>query len=194
MTVAVLDLETTGLDPDRHHIWEIGLIIHDHQWNDRNGEYWWQMKPNLSTAEPRALQVNGYYRRDKVYRNHPSDAIILREAGKDLKVASSGTSRLEIARMLAKLLDGATVYTAVPHFDASFLERFMRSHHQCPTWNYRLRCVQSLAAGHCGWDPGGLVDCAIALDIDFDVDQLHSALYDARLADSIRRKIMPGPF
>lgn len=38
--LAIVDLETTGVSPDRHHLWEIGLIVRT---DDTDREYCWQV-------------------------------------------------------------------------------------------------------------------------------------------------------
>ena len=66
--LAFIDLETTGLDPDRHEIIEVGGII-VRQSVGPNGErlfevieeFEYKVKPeHLETAEPEALRINGY--------------------------------------------------------------------------------------------------------------------------------------
>jgi len=61
MKIAIVDIETTGLDPTKHEIIEIGCVI----FNDRGFEItdWLDVKvrpKHIETADPIALQVNGY--------------------------------------------------------------------------------------------------------------------------------------
>jgi hypothetical protein len=53
-----VDTETTGLDPDRHEVYEIGLI-------DGNGAelHLWISDAPLQTADPIALRIGRYYER-----------------------------------------------------------------------------------------------------------------------------------
>lgn len=64
MILTVFDTETTGLNPDRHEIIEVGLLS---VLFDRSGEYHIlkeyesKVKPeNIYTASPKALEINGY--------------------------------------------------------------------------------------------------------------------------------------
>ena len=55
------DFETTGLDPKRHEIIEIGAILCDTKTLEIHWEYEQKLKPVcLHTAQPEALAVNGY--------------------------------------------------------------------------------------------------------------------------------------
>lgn len=66
--MAFIDLETTGLDPERHEIIEIGVIIVRQTFTADNQavfevieELEYKVKPeHLETAEPEALRINGY--------------------------------------------------------------------------------------------------------------------------------------
>jgi len=66
--LAFIDLETTGLDPDRHEIIEVGGIIVRQSISPDGGrifetieEFEYKVKPeHLELAEPEALRINGY--------------------------------------------------------------------------------------------------------------------------------------
>lgn len=126
-----LDLETTGLDPARHEVWEAawawglneiesGILAHSGH-----------------TADPDALRVNGYLDREGwVYDGH--DAAIR-----------------EVA--LFDSLKGSTVIGANPAFDASFL----RARWSEAPWKYRLFDIEAFAMPAAGWDrPQGLKSIA----------------------------------
>ena len=58
-TLAVVDFETTGLDTDKHEIIEIAVLL---RYPAGNEDFFsWKLHPeHIETAEPRALEINGY--------------------------------------------------------------------------------------------------------------------------------------
>ena len=52
-----IDTETTGLDPDRHAIWEVALITPD------GNEHVWQFPVDEMSADPFALDIGRYWDR-----------------------------------------------------------------------------------------------------------------------------------
>jgi DNA polymerase III subunit epsilon len=73
--IAITDLETSGLDPYRHEILEIGLVLIEQPSFDIIDTLDIKVKPqNISTASSEALRINGYNEQD--WKN----AIPLREA------------------------------------------------------------------------------------------------------------------
>lgn len=162
--IAIVDIETSGLDPERHEIWEVALIVDDH-------EYEWMVQPSLKTAEPMALRVNRYYQR------RPGNV-------------SMWANPFTVATTVARLTDGRHLVGAVPSFDASFLDRFLRRHGECPTWSHRLVCVETLAAGYLRMLPEGLRKMAEKLGLVVDEDTHHTALGDCRLARDVFEAVM----
>lgn len=55
--VAFVDTETTGLDPDRHKIWEVALIT------PNGDEHVWQFPIDEMAADPAALDIGRYWER-----------------------------------------------------------------------------------------------------------------------------------
>lgn len=94
MTLVFLDTETTGLDPDRHEIWELAYAIDD---GDIHSGIVYH---STRYADPKALSMNGYH--DRLYPHTFTDM-----------------QALEIGARFA--LDGATIVAANPAFDAAFL-------------------------------------------------------------------------
>ena len=174
MSVVFLDTETTGLDPDRHEVWDVAIIEEDgtpHQWH---------LKPqHLTTADPNALRLTSFY--ERVDRWTPAD-----------NVTPSGwsihrTASWEIALMTA----GRHLVGAVPSFDAAFLARLLHDNGHTPAWHYHLVDVEALAAGKLGiappWDSHELSRrMGIADDYLFLLDGVeygkHTALGDAAWA------------
>jgi DNA polymerase III epsilon subunit-like protein len=152
-TLAFLDLETTGLDPERHHIWEIGAIVRGHREAKFNGEWNIQMRPRLDAADPMALRISRYYeRRHLVLKDHQTEAFVIdRPAYQKLTGGAGGRwyecNRMHVAGIVAEMLDGAQLIGCVPSFDAAFLTQFLRRHWQAPTWHYHLIDVEQLAVG-----------------------------------------------
>ena len=71
-TLAFVDLEMTGLDPFRHEIIEVGIVL-ARQVEGEGGkgdiefvaEYNIQLKPeHIANADPKGLEINKFYKRD----------------------------------------------------------------------------------------------------------------------------------
>jgi DNA polymerase III epsilon subunit-like protein len=180
-----VDTETTGLDPDRCEIWEIGAILRDDDQPDM--EYCWQIRPALVGAEPVGLRIGRYYQ-----RLHP-DLLgagygVARRIAHPHGVPGDGhtlerTSAGEIAADLAHLLDGAFLVGAVPWFDERFLQRFFAVNNQAATNHYHLVDVETLAAGALKLTPKWDFDAVLAAyGLVYDEADRHTALGDARMA------------
>jgi DNA polymerase-3 subunit epsilon len=73
--LAFLDVETTGLDPERHEILEVGLVLARQTLIPGRGpqvelleELEWKVKPeHIETAEPEALRINRYNEADWLF-------------------------------------------------------------------------------------------------------------------------------
>ncbi|MBM7083620.1 3'-5' exonuclease [Micromonospora humidisoli] len=199
-TIVALDLETTGLDPDRHHIWEIGAIVRDHRDPSLDGEWHWLLRPNLAQAEPRALQISRYYERAWPVQDPDRQGYALRLPAEHGKPHTNWT-RMAVARRLAELLDSANLVGINPAFDAGFLGRFLRSHWQTPTWHYHLVDVGALTLGYTAALsqalgrpapalPWRIDDLATQLGVPVDPAARHTAMGDARFALALYDKIM----
>ena len=92
MSLVYLDTETTGLDPERHEIWELAYAIDD------GPVYTAVVDHSLRNADPVALGLNGYDDRAKGV-----------EPYRTVEVACRGA------------LEGNTLVGANPAFDAAFL-------------------------------------------------------------------------
>ena len=191
MRLAVIDTETTGTDPRRHHLWEVGLILREA--GQPAAEYAWQVRPDLATADPAALRVGGYRDRCQVAAAAPGTVATL--------TAPDGTPEITTARglavMLARLLDGAALAGINVAFDRDFTAAFLAAHGETLTADYHLIEVCSLAAGWlacagrlalAGRPPSApwrSDDLARALGIDPGDYARHTALADARYAAAI---------
>jgi DNA polymerase III epsilon subunit-like protein len=195
--VIIVDTETTGLDPERHEIWEIGTI------NRSSGrEHQWRMKPDLSKADPQALSVGRYYERTsgmcgKCRPDRAYDLVSPYAKSADPEWSCPPVLAAEVAR----LLDGAILVAANPALDAGFLSAFLRANGEAPTWHYRLRDIGSMAHGFLmhnqakyeGLPLDSSTDTyAELLGVDSAAFDRHSALGDCRLAGAMLDVIESG--
>lgn len=138
-TLAFIDTETTGLDPDRHAVWEIAVIIRNP--NQPDWEHHWQIRqPELHltrVAQPEALNIGRYYDRMAI----PDDYFVGQIGGDGKPV---GMSHKTLAYDLTRILDGAVLIGSNPAFDAAFLRVFLDGD---TPWHYRTIDVATLAAG-----------------------------------------------
>jgi len=173
----LIDTETTGLDSSRHEVWEIAVA-------ERHGpEHLWRIEPDLTLAEPKALEVGRFYERTANTTRHSDPGLVCDVAG-----YRGADAYWSAPRKLA----------ANPTFDAGFLTALLRKHGQAATWHYRLRDIGSMAYGYLsaclalgveGRDAALGVpsidastdDFAKALGVDPDQFERHSALGDCRL-------------
>ena len=161
--IVFIDTETLGLEPERHAIWEVGLIARIPGEAPLEREWTVQLAPDeIAAADPTALRLNRFYERY-------DDA--------------TATPKREVALEIAKLTAGAWLVGAVPSFDALRIESFLRYQGLSPAWHHRLVCVETLAAARLGvrpgWDPKKLSEM---LGVERPDDTKHSAMADARWA------------
>lgn len=91
-----LDIETTGLDPDKHQAWEIAAAVNDEPVIS------YVLVHSLQTADEKALELNGYFLR------YPDGA---RSLGPMVDI------------QFRKMLKDVTIVAANPSFDVDFLYR-----------------------------------------------------------------------
>ncbi|GGO63011.1 hypothetical protein [Nonomuraea cavernae] len=172
MKYAILDTESTHLDTEFGHLWEAALIIRDTDFPDGGDlEFWWQVRPDLTTADPRALQINKYYDRAHVAHLPIGHGVQLTcgaewEATADGEVIKNVTVE-QIALQLARLLDGATIVANNPRHDRDFLRAFMRANGQAFTASHRMDDIRALLKGYVYGRlaaHGGKVDKAFGLE------------------------------
>lgn len=189
MKLVFADVETTGTLPDRHHIWELALIVRSDDKPDF--EYCWQMRPDLTTADPVALKVGRYFERaaGMELMDKPVGFSVLTVSSEGDAPTTCTVERAAID--VADLLDGATLAAANVAFDAAFLDRFLRANGQAPAWDYHLLEMESYAAGAFGLQPPWKLDRLLAVaGVTVAPEDRHSALGDARairdLYDAVR--------
>jgi len=104
MRLAFLDVETTGLDPTKHEIIEIAIIV------EEGGEikeiFETKIKPqNLERASPEALEINGYNKNPKAWDSAPNFS--------------------EVGHLIAKTLKGCVLVGHNVGFDEEFIKIMM---------------------------------------------------------------------
>jgi len=171
--IIFVDTETTGLDPDRHEVWEIALIEED------GTEHEWRMRPQrLRDADPGALRVNHFYER--------KDAV---ERDKFFSILSRDSIAWEVVRLTA----GKHLVGAVPSFDASFLEQFLVREGYRPAWHYQLVDVEALAGAMLHvpppWNSDNLSGALLLNQLDFGTK--HTAIADTRWAKAMYEAVFP---
>lgn len=173
--LAFIDTETSGLDPDRHEIWEVGLILRNGKWQT---EHHWFLPIDLGRADAEALQVGRYYER------HPSA----------LKRQTRGAvaDLVDCAYLFEQLTRNAYLVGAVVSFDEQRLAKLLRANGACPSWNYHLIDVRALAAGAVGAPPPWNHDTIMRkLNVPpVPPEDRHTALGDARMAMRIYDAVM----
>lgn len=128
MTLVYLDLETTGLNPDVHEVWEVAYAVGDGPVVSGT------VLHSLQSADPKALEVGRYHER---CLDQPRDI----------------TAALQLDAGLRLALVGATIVGANPAFDAAFL----RARWGVAPWHYRLLDIESYAMPLLGYaKPQGL--------------------------------------
>ena len=118
-----LDTETTGLSPQRHEIIELCI----HRRHDGVGKTWiWKVRPDhIETANPRALQINGY-----------DPATWEKE----------GITQSDLAAMVLQILrDPGIVVAHNAKFDLGFLGELMDLHHPQYTLPANVICTARMA-------------------------------------------------
>lgn len=190
MPVIFCDTETTGLDPDRHEIWELALIT------EEGREYCWQLPVDLARADPTGLRVGRFYERRRAISGLSHVQSLHRvmypaREGQELKWDAVGLPVAYTAETVALMLDGCHIVGAVPSFDAAFLTRWLNAHGQAATWHYHLVDVEALAAGRLGAEPPwNSEDLSRGVGVDPEQFDRHTALGDARWARAIYEAVL----
>jgi DNA polymerase III epsilon subunit-like protein len=128
------DTETTGLDPRIHDVWDIATILREPGKADRESS--WMVRPDLTYADPKALEIGGYWERTK-HADAPG------VHGQPDRWADPD----ETAAALAPILAGAVVVGSNPDFDRSMLTPWLGKHGQVWAAHYRTIDVVTLGAG-----------------------------------------------
>ncbi|MEU1071851.1 MULTISPECIES: exonuclease domain-containing protein [unclassified Streptomyces] len=125
--LAFVDTETVGLDPFLHDAWEYAVILR--QPGQSDVEHVFRVQPDLTNADPKALEVNRYHERTSA-------------------PGWTWDDRQTAAHRLYALLNGAVMVGSNPAFDAEMIAHlFGRYYEQPKPWHYRTIDVTTLAVG-----------------------------------------------
>jgi DNA polymerase III epsilon subunit-like protein len=185
--VVSVDVETTGLIPGKHEVWEVGIVPAD---SGREHIHYQFQPTELDRAEPKALQVGGFYERfdwiaDPRFARDMLVEGVVKDDEEQVEKPSGRkavTGAAEACWKVARELEGATVMGLNPHFDAAHLTALLHRYGHSPTWNHRFLDLGSFAAGAWG-AANALSGAAIAERMEaYGIVNagLHNAYADAR--------------
>jgi len=176
--LAFVDLETTGLDPDKHEIVELGCIVVEQKvvagkppQIEVVSEFEYKIKPeHIELADPEALQINGYNSADWLF------AVDLPQA---LKVFAEKTV-------------GAIMVAQNVTFDYSFLRQAFAKTGVTNRMGYHRFDLVSMAFIKLSQKPEVTRFSLRALADYFQIknERAHTALSDTRVALEIYKKLL----
>lgn len=153
--IVSVDVETTGLIPGVHEVWEIGVVPLD---TGREHLYYQFQPTELENSEATALQIGGFYERfDWIGDPRFARDMLVEGFIKDEKEGTekpSGhkavTGGAEACWRMAKELEGATIMGLNPHFYAAHLTALLQKFGHAPSWKHRFLDLGCFAAGAWG--------------------------------------------
>ena len=166
-----IDLETTGLDFNRHEIIEVGCLLVDGKSLKVIDEYHARVKPeHIETADKEGLKVSGYSKRKW------KDALPLKEVLKEV----------------VKFAPKAMVAGWKVDFDWWFLDTNLKKLGVKHQFDYHLVDVISIAYIHLRSQkrPKKLNLRSVARSLGIRVDEQHSAMTDIRATYEVFKKLM----
>jgi DNA polymerase III alpha subunit (gram-positive type) len=187
--VVYVDVETTGLDPERHEVWDIALID-----GATGEEHEFHIRPeHFHSADEGALRITKFYERvhaagyidEQIEEGYPKRT-------KTIKRPAFWTNRGRgsIAAEVAHLTANKHLVGAVPSFDARFIAGFLLREQIVPAWHYHLIDIEALAAGWLGmkppWDSDELNN---RLGLPAPTEK-HTAIADARWARAVYERVL----
>lgn len=169
-TLAILDFETTGLNPQLHEILEVGVILYDHQNDQVLKEFEAKVKPeHLETASEEALVISGYTANPKAYKRGLRSTLV----------------------KLNNLVDGCILVGHNIPFDIAFLNKALSDLSLKPKFDRRWVDTMSLAWAACYNNPLNGLSLKDLCD-RFNISNVgaHSALVDCRRTLSAYKCLM----
>ncbi|MFD7884056.1 hypothetical protein ACFV3N_16655 [Streptomyces bauhiniae] len=183
--IAFIDTETTHLSADIGEAWEVAVILR--QFEDdgthTDTEYLWQIRPDLTHADPEALRVGRYKERFAVPPGIEA-AFTAHESGHVTPM-----TRAEVIAAITNVLDLAVLVGSNPGFDDRFLRKLLGRGNA--RWHYRPYDIVQLAAAKIGAQAAGplpwssyVLSRAVGVEPPAE-DVAHTALGDARWARDV---------
>lgn len=183
--IAYVDVETTGLDPTKHEIIEIAIVFDGERILRADGERWTMgltfqddiaiyhtlVRPqHIETAEPKALEINGYAKDPARWSGMPIFS--------------------EVAETVARLLEPSTVCAHNVSFDMGFIEAELRragvtsrpARHRLDTMSYAHEHLVP-----CGIESLRLDDICPFLGLSNEGN--HRALTDAKRCRAVHKRL-----
>lgn len=185
----VLDTETTGLDRERHEVWELAYDI-DGQ------ETVMHFPVDISRADPMALKMNGFYDR------YPFANFLSTDDNRNGGDAWVNAADVETFVSDAR---GKHILGACPSFDDNFLWKLVRKFGFIETWHYHLIDIENLIVGYLLKSqltgmadelvslPWKSEDLSRAVGVDPEEFDRHSALGDVKWAKAQLDAILMSP-
>lgn len=172
--LAFIDVETTGFDPLKHEVIEIGCLfakLNDNGTYEELDSFELKVKPDhIETAQPDALRINGYNEADWMF----------------------GHTQAQAFKMLSEKCDGCVLVAQNTPFDYGFLNAgFMRHGLKDPFFFAKLDTI-SLAYLRFRKDPSMTSFSLRSLCEKYGVknDKAHTALADIRATFEVFKKLM----
>lgn len=184
--IAFIDTETLGLDPDRHAIWEVGMVLYD---TDQRcimlelEEQIWLTEEEIAAGDPVGMEIGGFNTRYDPDLALPRDDVM--------------------SEVIGLTAGGVHLAGAVPSFDEERLRRLALSLDLEPGWHYHLIDVENIAIGYLlaarkswttyedwtwplPWKSDPLLE---RLGVSISEEDRHTALGDARWAMRVYEKL-----
>lgn len=176
--IAFVDTETTHLDAEIGEAWEVAVILREHDGDQTTDtEYAWQIRPDLVSFDPRALEIGRFEDRFKI-PPYAEAAFTAHESGHITPM-----TRAEAVTAIVNVLSGAVLVGSNPGFDDRFLRKLLGP--GSAQWHYRPYDIVQLAAAKVGLKKAGPLPwssraLSSAVGVEPPGDDAHQALVDAR--------------
>jgi hypothetical protein len=188
LPIAFIDCETTHLSAEIGEAWEVAVILREDGDPTTDTEYVWQIRLDLTTADPEALRIGRHEERFAI------------PDGAEAAFTGYGAvdpvpmSRAEVVEAIVRILRGAVLVGSNPAFDERFLRKLVGP--GCAQWHYRPYDIVQLAAAKIGAQAAGplpwrthVLSRAVGVEPP-TAEAAHTALGDARWARDVHNAVM----